>query len=241
MTRGELAQRIYEISNLSGQFTLRSGAVANRYFDKFRFEADPVLLKEIARAMVPLVPAGVEVLGGLEMGGIPLVTALSFETGIPALFVRKAPKAHGTCKLAEGGDVEGKRLLVVEDVVTSGGQILMSTADLRALGAEIETAVSVIDRESGGREKLAEAGIALRELYRMSELERAAVATLLMHVRGVPLTPPEDPPESMSPHNSTAIAHQLVSAAVRCVRFRPRTAGHPPVARGFVRGVSRRV
>jgi orotate phosphoribosyltransferase len=172
--REELARRIYEISKLSGEFTLRSGAVASRYFDKYRFEAEPLLLRAIAAAMAPLVPSDVEMLAGLEMGGIPLVTALSFETGLPALFVRKAAKQYGTCKLAEGGDVSGKKLLVVEDVVTSGGQILLSTADLRALGAEISTAVCVIDRESGGREKLAEAGLALRELYRMSELERAA-------------------------------------------------------------------
>jgi orotate phosphoribosyltransferase len=176
LTRDELAREIYEISNLSGEFTLRSGAVASRYFDKYRFEADPVLLAEIAKAMAPLVPSEVELLAGLEMGGIPLVTALSFETGLPALFVRKAAKEYGTCNLAEGGDTSGRKLLVVEDVVTSGGQILLSTAELRALGAEIDTAVCVIDREAGGSEKLADAGLELRGLYRMSDLERAADA-----------------------------------------------------------------
>lgn len=174
MTRDELARRIYEISLLEGEFTLRSGAVASRYFDKYRFEAEPEVLRAIAQEMAPLVPPEVEVLAGLEMGGIPLATALSLETGLPALFVRKAPKPYGTCKLAEGGDVEGRHLLVVEDVVTSGGQILLSTADLRALGARVDTAVCVIDRESGGREKLAEGEVRLSALYRMAELERAA-------------------------------------------------------------------
>jgi orotate phosphoribosyltransferase len=172
-TRTRLARRIYDISNLWGEFTLRSGVVADRYFDKYRFESDPGLLAEIAQAMRPLIPDGVDALAGLEMGGIPLVTALSRETGLPALFVRKQAKEYGTRKLAEGGEIEGRRLLVVEDVVTSGGQILLSTADLRDRGALVETAVCVIDRESGGCEKLAEGGVELLPLFRMSELEKA--------------------------------------------------------------------
>jgi len=176
--REELARRIFEISNLRGEFTLRSGAVTDRYFDKYRFEGDPKLLAAIAGALAPAVREltrnGVDALAGLEMGGIPLVTALSRETGLPALFVRKAAKEHGTCNLAEGGEVAGKSLLIVEDVVTSGGQILLSTEDLRALGATVERAVCVIDRESGGREKLAAAGIELTALFSMSDLEKAA-------------------------------------------------------------------
>jgi orotate phosphoribosyltransferase len=169
----ELARRIYQISNLRGSFTLRSGVTAERYFDKYRFEADPVLLTDIATAMRDLIPSGVDALAGLEMGGIPLVTALSRETGLPALFVRKQAKEYGTCRLAEGGEIAGRKLLVVEDVVTSGGQILLSTQDLRNLGSTVEQAVCVIDREAGGREKLAEGGVALAALFRMSELEKA--------------------------------------------------------------------
>jgi orotate phosphoribosyltransferase len=152
--------------------------VADRYFDKYRFEGDPQLLAAIAAALAARIRGpildGVEALAGLEMGGIPLVTALSRETGLPALFVRKAAKEYGTCNLAEGGEVAGRRLLIVEDVVTSGGQILISSDDLRALGATVDRAVCVIDRESGGREKLAAGGIELTALFRMSELEKAA-------------------------------------------------------------------
>jgi orotate phosphoribosyltransferase len=172
LTRAELARAIYEISNLTGEFTLRSGEVASRYFDKYRFEANPELLREIAKAMVPMVPTSTEALAGLEMGGIPLATALSLETGLPALFVRKTAKTYGTCKLAEGGSVAGRQLLIVEDVVTSGGQILLSTEELRQLDARVESAICVIDRESGGREKLAAGGVALNALYPMSELLR---------------------------------------------------------------------
>jgi orotate phosphoribosyltransferase len=103
---------------LTGQFTLRSGRVASEYFDKYRFEGDPVLLDAIAEKMAGLVPSDTEVLAGLEMGGIPVVTALGRHTGLPCAFVRKQAKPYGTCRLAEGADVVGRRVLVVEDVVT---------------------------------------------------------------------------------------------------------------------------
>jgi len=95
-----------------------SGRSANRYFDRYQFESGPALLKSLAEAMAPLVPDGVELLAGLEMGGIPVVTALSAGTGVPAVFVRKVAKAHGTARLAEGSPVNGRRLLIVEDVIT---------------------------------------------------------------------------------------------------------------------------
>lgn len=172
--RSDLARRVYQVCHLEGSFTLRSGAVASNYFDKYRFESDPRLLREIALALRPLVPANVDALAGLELGGVPIATALSRETGLPALFVRKKAKEYGTCRLAEGGDAKGRRLLVIEDVVTSGGQILLSCRELRALGAEIVGALCVIDRESGGAESLAAEGIALTALFRASELEAAA-------------------------------------------------------------------
>ncbi len=172
--REELARRIYQTAHLTGTFLLRSGVTSHQYFDKYLLEANPVLLKDIATAMVPLVPEGIDALAGLEMGGIPLATMLSQLTGLPTLFVRKEAKTYGTCKLAEGEPFEGRRLLVVEDVVTSGGAILDATAELRKGGALIEQVVCVIDRESGGLEKLAAQSLALKSLYRMTELEAAA-------------------------------------------------------------------
>jgi orotate phosphoribosyltransferase len=144
------------------------------YFDKYRFEADPVLLDAIAEAMAPLVPTATEVLAGLEMGGIPVVTALGRHTGLPCAFVRKEAKAYGTCRLAEGAEVAGRRVLVVEDVVTLGGQIVLSTEELRALGADVRAALCVIDRQQGGREGLAEAGIELLALLTAEDLRAAA-------------------------------------------------------------------
>jgi orotate phosphoribosyltransferase len=172
----DLARRVYDTAHLTGEFTLRSGQVSNEYFDKYLFEADPVLLRDIAEAMAPLVPAGTEVLAGLELGGIPIVTMLSQVTGLPALFVRKKAKDYGTCRLAEGGEVEGRRVVVVEDVVTTGGQVLLSCADLRERGALVDTVLCVIDREAGGPEAFAQEGLALRPLLTMSQLTEAAAS-----------------------------------------------------------------
>jgi orotate phosphoribosyltransferase len=91
-------------------------------------------------------------------------------TGLPALFVRKQAKDYGTCRLAEGGEVTGRRLVVIEDVVTSGGQVVASAADLRGEGAVIDTVLCVIDREAGGVEALAAEGLQLRALFTMSQL-----------------------------------------------------------------------
>lgn len=169
-----LAARIYDACHLAGSFVLRSGRVATEYFDKYQMEASPQLLDDVAAGLAALVPPGTEVLAGLEMGGIAVVTALGRHTGLPCAFVRKRAKEYGTRRLAEGADVDGRRVVVVEDVVTSGGQIVLSTADLRAAGALIGTAVCVIDREEGGAAALAEAGVALRPLFTRSDLEAAA-------------------------------------------------------------------
>jgi orotate phosphoribosyltransferase len=170
--RRALARAIYECAHLTGTFTLRSGAVSHEYFDKYLFEGDPPLLRSIAEALAPLVPVGTDALAGLELGGVPLATMLSQVTGLPALFVRKEAKPYGTCRLAEGGEVEGRRLTVVEDVVTSGGQVVASCGDLRERGATVKTALCVIDRESGGPKALAAIGVELRPLYCMSELSQ---------------------------------------------------------------------
>lgn len=173
MERTELARAIYDRTHLTGEFVLRSGAVSNEYFDKYRFESDPAMLRSIAEALAALVPDGTDGLAGLELGGVPLATMLSQVTGLPAFFVRKEAKTYGTCQLAEGGDLAGRRLLVVEDVVTSGGQVITSCGELRDRGAEVEHALCVIDRESGGPAGLAAIGITLHALYTMSELSRA--------------------------------------------------------------------
>jgi len=165
-----LAKRIYATSHLTGEFVLRSGQVTGEYFDKYRFEADPVLLDAVAEAMVPLVPGDTELLAGLELGGIPVVTALGRHTGLPCAFVRKQAKAYGTQRLAEGADIAARRVTIVEDVVTTGGQIVLSTHQLRALGAQISHALCVINRNNTTPAPLTEAGLTLHALLTPADL-----------------------------------------------------------------------
>lgn len=169
-----LAARIAEIATLSGEFTLRSGLTATTYFDKYLFEAQPELLAAIAEQMALLLPTDTELLAGLELGGVPVATALSLATGIPTVFVRKQAKEYGTAKLAEGPDIAGRRLTVVEDVVTTGGQVILSTRDLRERGAVVSTALCVIDREQGGPEAFAKIDLSLTSVFTRSDLETAS-------------------------------------------------------------------
>lgn len=173
MNRKELAARIYNISHLTGNFTLRSGQVSNEYFDKYLFESDPTLLSDIASEIAKLVPDGTEILAGLEMGGIPIATALSLKTGLPVVYVRKNAKEYGTCKLAEGTAVDGKKLCVIEDVITTGGQVVLSTNDLRGFGAIVENVLCVIERDIKGRENLEKEGLRLHSLFTMDELKES--------------------------------------------------------------------
>jgi orotate phosphoribosyltransferase len=168
----KVSQDLLRTCLLRGKFQLRSGQVATEYFDKYRFESDPRILQKVVEAMRPLVPAGAEVLAGLELGGVPLATALSCVTGIPARFVRKTAKSYGTCEIVEGGDIADKRLVIIEDVITSGGQVLESARKLKDSGAKILAVLCVVDREAGGGAALGAAGLELRSLFTFSELRR---------------------------------------------------------------------
>ena len=170
-----LARRIHDRAHLTGEFRLRSGAVSDEYFDKYRFEADPELLREVAEGLVGLLPEGIDALAGLELGGIPLATAASLASGLPARFVRKAAKDYGTANRLEGSPAEpGECVCLVEDVVTSGGAAIDAVEALREAGLRVSNAVCVVDREEGGAANLAAAGLELRTLFTMSELRAAA-------------------------------------------------------------------
>ena len=104
---------------------------------------------KIAKALIPLIPPETEILAGLELGGVPLAVILSQLTNLPTAFVRKEAKAYGTKKIAEGIELDGAKVLLVEDVVTSGGQLILSASNLRSIGADLTNAVCVIDREAG--------------------------------------------------------------------------------------------
>jgi orotate phosphoribosyltransferase len=171
--RAQLARDVDTACRLTGRFTLRSGRVTAEYFDKYRFEADPALLARVVGAMQALVPAGTDLLGGLELGGIPLVTLLSQATGVPGLFVRKQAKTYGTRRLAEGGDPAGRVVVLVEDVITTGGAVIAAAGALRDLGAIVTTVICAIDRSSPGAGGLSAAGIAVRPVLTKDQLDHA--------------------------------------------------------------------
>ena len=170
MTKEELKNSIIEISKLTGTFKLRSGLESQVYFDKYRFESQPQILKQIGIHMAPLIPEGTEILAGLEMGGIPIATAISLETGIPVAFIRKEAKDYGTCKFAEGCEIKGKKLCIVEDVITTGGQVVLSTQDLRSEGAIVNDVVSVIYRGKGPATRIADINLSFDHLFNFSDL-----------------------------------------------------------------------
>lgn len=174
MTRHDLAIAIYRASYIQGTFKLRSGQTSNEYFDKYRFEANPEILGAIAKKMVSLIPKGTQVLAGLEMGGLPIATALSLQTGLPLCFVRKSAKEYGTMKLAEGEEIRDRQVCIIEDVITTGGQVIESALELRQLGAHVHHVLCVIDREQNGRDRLHDKELQLQSLYKMSELKKAA-------------------------------------------------------------------
>lgn len=171
MDRQTLAKEIYRVSHLTGDFLLRSGQRSNEYFDKYMFAANPKILAAIADEAAGHIPAGTEILAGLEMGAIPLAAAISMKTGLPAAYVRKTAKEYGTCKLAEGTDVAGKRVLIIEDIVTTGGQIILSAHELRKFGAIIDSVLCVIQRNDNAAEILAAEGLNLIPLFTMGYIK----------------------------------------------------------------------
>jgi orotate phosphoribosyltransferase len=176
----DLARDVDARCRLTGEFTLRSGQVSHEYFDKYLFETDPALLARVAAQMEELLPDDVDLqthlLGGLEMGGIPIVTALSARTGLPALFVRKKAKDYGTCKLAEGPEVAGRRVTLVEDVITTGGAVRDATRALREAGAEVTLVVCAIDRSPAGENPLADVGLEVRAVLTKADLDAVRAA-----------------------------------------------------------------
>ena len=171
MEKAELARRVVEVALRRGSFKLRSGQVSDVYFDKYQFEALPELLREIARQLCPLLPRGTEVLAGLELGGVPIATALSLETGLPVAFVRKQRKDYGTCLIAEGAVVRDKSVCIIEDVITTGGAVLDSVRELRAEGARLGTVLSVIFRGDPAKDQFAAEGLTRVSLLSLADLQ----------------------------------------------------------------------
>jgi orotate phosphoribosyltransferase len=171
VTDPNLAADIDAVCRLHGTFTLRSGQVSDTYFDKYLFEAQPALLDRVATQMVSLLPEGTELLGALELGGVPIATMVSAKTGIPVVFIRKKAKEYGTAKLAEGPAFDGRRVTLIEDVITSGGAVRDAVNELRPAGAIIDTVVCAIDRSPVTGESLRDVGLEIRPVLTRAQLD----------------------------------------------------------------------
>jgi orotate phosphoribosyltransferase len=167
----QLARDLVKASYLKGDFVLRSGKRSNRYFDKFLFETDPALLRRLGKHLAALVPKETQRLAAPELGAVLLGGAVSMETGLPLLLVRKEPKGYGTSKQIEGRLAPGEKITVIEDVVTTGGDSLRSAQVLRDAGADVIHLVVVLDREEGGEANIRGAGIPYSPLFRVQDLE----------------------------------------------------------------------
>jgi orotate phosphoribosyltransferase len=159
-TEDDLVRRMVAASELHGDFVLSSGKRSSVYFDKFRFLTDPVLLRDVAMATAALLPAGVTLLGAPEGAAMLLVAAVSLETGLPVTVVRKQAKDYGTRTQVEGMVEAGARIVLIEDVSTTGHQVRAAAEILETAGAEIVAIVLAIDR--GGANLLREAGYEVR-------------------------------------------------------------------------------
>lgn len=170
----ELARRIRQTAYLRGEFTLRSGRKSNVYLDKYLFETQPDVLAAVGRMMAAHLSPRTARIAGAELGGVPLAAATSLAGGKPFVIVRNRKKDYGTAKPFEGALSPGDAVLLVEDVATTGGQVLEAAAALTAAGAVIEKIVAVVDRQEGARQNIESAGYAFAALLTMADIESAA-------------------------------------------------------------------
>lgn len=170
MKRDELARQIAGVALLRGSFTLRSGRTSSFYLDKYLFSTQPEILRELGAMFAERLPRETTVLAGAELGGIPLVTAASLASGLPCVFIRNQKKDYGTSKQLEGKLSASDRVVIVEDVATTGGQVLEAAKVIAGTGASVLTIIATIDRLEGARENIEAAGYAFDALFTVREL-----------------------------------------------------------------------
>jgi orotate phosphoribosyltransferase len=170
MQRDQLIQRIVETALLRGEFTLRSGRKSTYYLDKYRFETQPDVLRALGKLFAAHVSAEVDRIAGAELGAVALAAATSMECGKPFVIVRNRKKDYGTSKQIEGVLENGDRVLIVEDIMTTGGQVIEAAKSLEAAGAKIVAIVGVIDRMEGAREAIKRAGYQFESLFTTKDL-----------------------------------------------------------------------
>lgn len=170
-THEALGRDLVAAAVLRGDFLLRSGARSSYYIDKYRFTTQPDLLRRLAAELASRLPDGAQRLAGPVLGAVPLVTALSLATGLPMVIVRvDKPKQYGTAQQVEGRIEAGERVVLVEDVVTTGGAALAAVDALREAHVEVLGVLAVVDREEGGGAAFSARGVPFQALFTRSEL-----------------------------------------------------------------------
>ena len=152
-----------------GRFVLTSGAVSDYYIDIKKASTIPEILKRIAELMAEYTK-GYDILAGMELGAVPLVVALSLETKIPYVIVRKEKREHGTSKQIEGPDIKDKRVLIIEDVTTSGGSVIKTIQIIRENKGIVDEVIAIVDRESGAEEKFKDVDVSFIPLLSVSDI-----------------------------------------------------------------------
>ncbi len=170
MTREQLAKRIADVALLHGDFTLRSGRKSAYYLDKYRFETQPDVLSQLGRMIAERVTPTITRLAGPELGAVPLAAAASMACGKPMVFIRNQKKEYGSTQQIEGVLEKGDSVLLIEDIITSGGQVVEAAKTLRDAGAIVEKVVVVIDRLEGARETIEKEGLLLETLFTTEDL-----------------------------------------------------------------------
>src|SRR5436309_3475453 len=170
MAHEQLARRIAEVALLRGEFTLRSGRKSNYYLDKYRFETQPDVLAELGSMLAERVTVDTDRIAGAELGAVPLAAAAGMAANKPFVFIRNQKKDYGTAKQIEGVLNAGDTIMIVEDVLTTGGQVLDAVETLKQAGAKIQRIVAVIDRMEGARQNIEKAGIVFESLFTSKDL-----------------------------------------------------------------------
>lgn len=168
--RDALARKIAEVALLRGEFKLRSGRMSSFYLDKYLFSTRPEILRELGRMFAERIPPGTTLLAGAELGGIPLVSAASLASGLPCVFIRNQKKDYGTAKQLEGRMTSSDLVVIVEDVATTGGQVLEAAKVISDAGATVVKIIATIDRMEGARENIEQAGYAFDALFTVRDL-----------------------------------------------------------------------
>jgi orotate phosphoribosyltransferase len=152
-----------------GHFKLTSGRESNYYVDIKRASTNPEILKQIARVMEPYTKE-YDCLAAMELGAVPIAVAVALASNKPYVIVRKGEREHGTLKKIEGPSINKKKVLIIEDVATTGGTIVTTANRLRVKGAVVSETLVVVDRAEGAAKRLKDAGIKLIPMVSISEL-----------------------------------------------------------------------